>query len=179
MKRSPTAITGTELDPPRGSGRMTVAIDSMSATAVPPRPRPVDRKITGVLVTFTHQPNGQSFMVYEGRNIIGSGTVASEDDRDCDIQIKDDRELSNEHALILCQRYRYQLVDLNSTNGTYVNGGEPIVRVDLADGAMIRTGATDWIFRTIPAAGQPAGAPAPRPAAPPLPAEPGSPADPG
>jgi len=170
MNRTPTSITSSDQEAPRTAGRATVAGDSAPAATAASRPRPVDRKITGVLVTFSRRPHGQLFIVYEGRNIIGSGTVASEDDRDCDIQVKDDRELSNEHALVLCQRNRYQLIDLNSTNGTCVDGGEPIVRVDLADNATIRTGATDWIFRTILTATAPA--------TPPAPSDPDSPVDP-
>lgn len=181
MKRNPTAVSGSEQEPPDTS-RVTRAFQPEPPPAAPttasaPAPtrssqQAAGRRITGVLVTFSARPYGQLFAVYEGRNIIGSGTIASEDDRDCDIQVRDDRELSREHALILCLRGRFQLIDLNSTNGTYLNDGdEPIVRAELPDGARIRTGATIWTFRTLPAGGPPPATPA-TPAAPDTPTTP-------
>jgi hypothetical protein len=108
------------------------------------------RKITGVLVTFSWERQGLLFELYEGRNVIGTGTVESEGGRPCDIQIKDDATMSNEHAVILCRAGRYELFDSRSTNGTYAD--DQFVEsagVMLSDGARIKTGATVWLFRKI------------------------------
>lgn len=106
-----------------------------------------ERRITGVLVTFSHKYQGELFVLYEGRNVIGSGSS-------CDITVKWDRLVSGEHAMILCRAGRDELHDMLSTNGTFLN--EEYVGTngaDLADGAMIRTGTTVFEFRKITSGG--------------------------
>jgi hypothetical protein len=108
------------------------------------------RKITGVLVCFTWERQGELFVIYEGRNVIGKGTVESEGGRPCDVQLSVDPTMSNEHALILCRAGRYELFDNRSTNGTYAD--DQFVEsagVMLRDGARIKTGETIWMFRKI------------------------------
>lgn len=106
-----------------------------------------ERRITGVLVTFSHKYQGDLFVLYEGRNVIGSGPS-------CDISIKWDRLVSSEHAMILCRAGRDELHDMLSTNGTFLN--EEYVGTkgaDLADGARIRVGSTVFEFRKITSSG--------------------------
>lgn len=108
------------------------------------------RKITGVLVTFTWEHQGDLFVLYEGRNVIGKGTVESEGGRPCDVLLSVDATMSNEHAVILCRAGRYELFDSRSTNGTYVD--DQFVEsagVMLRDGARIKTGETVWLFRML------------------------------
>lgn len=132
--------------------------------------QPADtRRITGVLVTYTWQAAGQLFALREGKNYIGAGLVADEGDIPCQIRITCDPQLSRAHALVLCRQGRYDLVDLNSSNGTFINEQMvPMPGAELPDGARIRTGATVWRFLKIderpPAAG---GGAAPEPPEPP------------
>jgi hypothetical protein len=116
--------------------------------AKPARPRP--RTTTGVLVTFTWKPQGDLFLLYEGRNVIGKGAVESEDGRPCDLLLTEDASMSNEHAVIICRGGRYELFARQSTNGTYADdqlvGSEGVM---LRDGARIKTGETVWQFRKI------------------------------
>lgn len=124
------------------------------------------RRIAGVLVTYSWQPAGQLFPIREGKNYIGAGRVADEGGIDCQVQITTDPEMSGTHALILCRHGRYDLVDLNSSNGTFVDGQMVPTQagVELADRAAIRTGATIWRFLRIdagPAPGGPAGGTSP------------------
>lgn len=107
-------------------------------------------KITGVLCTFVWRPQGDLFVLYEGRNVIGKGYVESEGGRPCDVLLNTDASMSNEHAVILCRAGRYELFDRQSTNGTFVD--DVFVEshgVSLKDGARIKTGATLWLFRKI------------------------------
>jgi hypothetical protein len=106
-----------------------------------------ERRITGVLVTFSHRYQGELFILYEGRNVVGSGSS-------CDVSINSDRLMSGEHAMILCRAGRDELHDMLSTNGTFLNE-EYVGRkgADLADGAMIRTGSTVFEFRKITSGG--------------------------
>ena len=108
------------------------------------------RKITGVLVSFTWTQEGDLFTIYEGRNFIGKGTLAREEGRPCDVLMRADNTMSNEHAMIRCLGGRYQLFDQQSTNGTYVDDEfVETTGAELRDGAKIKTGATIWLFRKI------------------------------
>lgn len=146
MARNPTMTPSDIPQPGRGPTKVETSVD-----IAPSMRRAVQRrKITGVLVTFSWQPQGRLFEIYEGRNVIGKGSVESEGGRDCDVLILEDHMLSNEHAVILCRAGRYELFDRQSTNGTFMDDkfveskGE-----ELRDGAKIKTGATVWLFRRI------------------------------
>lgn len=121
----------------------TTRIDTPSDT--PPRKKPgmQERKITGVLVTFSWRFQGELFVLYEGRNVIGSADGS-------DIQITTDPSLSAQHAVILCRAGRDELHDLLSTNATFLNE-EYVERdgMDVVDSASIKTGNTIFEFRKI------------------------------
>lgn len=59
-----------------------------------------------------------------------------------------DTEVSRTHARLSFQQGRYHLVDLHSSNGTYVNG-EPIRARELADGDEIQVGRTVLRFALL------------------------------
>jgi pSer/pThr/pTyr-binding forkhead associated (FHA) protein len=105
------------------------------------------RRITGVLVTFSWRREGQLFPLYEGKNLIGSGSAA---DRRCDVQISTDPTLSREHALIRCLGDDCEIFDQKSENGTHMNDRRvPVHGMPLENGARIKTGATIWVFQMI------------------------------
>ena len=55
--------------------------------------------------------------------------------------------VSRQHAIIRCHNgYEYQLMDLGSRNGTYVNDQRVVLPVTLAHGARIRIANNDLIF---------------------------------
>lgn len=55
--------------------------------------------------------------------------------------------VSRQHALVRCHNgYEYQLVDLGSRNGTFVNGQRVVMPVTLADGARISIAGSDLVF---------------------------------
>ncbi len=112
------------------------------------------RKIVGVLITFTWQPQGQMFPIREGKNFIGSDKVYSESShQDCDIQIKLDLRMSGEHALILCRSGKYELLDKNSSNGTFVNGEmlSALGAQELQNYSKVKAGSTLFTFIKIEA----------------------------
>lgn len=148
MSRSPTMTPGSMNDPERAPTRIDTGDDDYTA---PVRHQSAARRmITGVLVTDTWDRQGELFVLYEGRNVIGKGEVASEGGRPCDVLLHSDPMMSNEHAMILCRQGRYDLYDQRSTNGTFLddvfveNNG-----ASLEDGACIKTGNTIWLFRKI------------------------------
>lgn len=108
------------------------------------------RRLTGIVVTFTWSPLGQLFVVHDGRNYAGSGTVIMEGQRDADILVPEDGMLSSVHFLILCQGGKYRISDVNSTNGTYVNGVQiDALGIELVDHAQIQAGATLFTFQMV------------------------------
>jgi hypothetical protein len=70
--------------------------------------------------------------------ILGRGT-------DCDLRLVDPG-VSRHHAEIRVEDGEVVLVDLGSTNGTFVNG-QPVRRVPLADGTRVTLGRTTLVFR--------------------------------
>ncbi len=70
--------------------------------------------------------------------ILGRGT-------DCDLRLVDPG-VSRHHAEIRVEDGEVVLVDLGSTNGTFVNG-QPVRRVTLTDGTKVTLGRTTLIFR--------------------------------
>lgn len=63
-----------------------------------------------------------------------------------DLPITDDRALSGLHFAILCDKLRCRIRDLNSTNGTFVNGIR-VNLVELYDRDTIRAGNSDFQVR--------------------------------
>jgi hypothetical protein len=119
------------------------------------------RKIMGVLITYdiSGHPEGKVFEVREGKNYIGAGKVNREPgDPWCDIYVEGDKLLSSAHALILCRHGIFEIVDLESTNGTFIDGTMiPIRGRDLPDiCCSLRTGSTNWTFmKVVTPAGSP------------------------
>ena len=101
------------------------------------------RRIVGILVTYTWKPEGQIFPVREGRNWIGR------DPNQADITIEQDDTLSSVNSTI-SYRTRFVIGDKDSMGGTYVNG-EPVEELahPLPNYAKIRTGSTTWTFIAI------------------------------
>src|SRR5215468_8428660 len=70
--------------------------------------------------------------------MLGRGT-------DCDLRLVDPG-VSRHHAELRVEDDQVVLVDLGSTNGTFVNG-EPVRRVALTDGTRVTLGRTTLVFR--------------------------------
>jgi hypothetical protein len=70
--------------------------------------------------------------------LLGRGT-------DCDLRLVDPG-VSRHHAELRVENDQVVLVDLGSTNGTFVNG-QPVRRVVLSDGTHISLGRTTLVFR--------------------------------
>jgi hypothetical protein len=99
------------------------------------------RKLVGWLVSFTIDPNGIDFKLYEGRNLIGS-------DHGCDIVVPNDPAVSSRHLTILHRMGHFKFRDEFSTNGTFINDVFE-EEGNLKDGDNIRIGDTIFKFRSI------------------------------
>lgn len=108
-------------------------------------PRPGGRGFPGhprLLVSAPGAPGGtDSQHIYELQTpvtLLGRGT-------DCDLRLVDPG-VSRHHAELRIENDQVVLVDLGSTNGTFVNG-QPVRRVALSDGIHISLGRTTLVFR--------------------------------
>lgn len=113
--------------------------DSETATE---QPR-ATRKITGWLVSFTIDPMGVDFRIYEGNNTIGRAPENA-------ITITTDSTISSKHANILHKKGSFWIKDEMAANGTFVNGEELEIEKAYAikDGDEIRLGDTVFVFKT-------------------------------
>jgi len=101
-----------------------------------------DRKIVGILVTYSWKPEGQVFHIREGRNFIGR-------DKECEICVPEDETLSGKNSHITF-RQTFVIGDMVSMTGTDLNG-VPIEQqfCSLSNYATIRAGSTYFTFIAI------------------------------
>lgn len=66
----------------------------------------------------------------------------------CDYFVFDNNAVSRSHADIITRRHRYYIVDLNSTNKTYVDGKAIAIEkeVEIFDGSKLRLANEDFVF---------------------------------
>jgi hypothetical protein len=105
---------------------------------------PSGKRIMGMLVTYSTQPTGQVFHIYEGRNYVGR-------DANADISIPNDFQVSGKHFSILYRVAdgKFKFRDEQSSNGTFVN--EALTdEGELNAFDVIRVGSTKLIFIAIP-----------------------------
>jgi hypothetical protein len=101
---------------------------------------PEDLGMEREVVTLT--VDGTRHQVDKRRVVIGRS-------RECDIQLGDPN-ISRRHAELRQEGTTYWIVDLDSTNGTMINGRR-LKRAKLEDGDTITLGATEILFeRTLP-----------------------------
>lgn len=104
-----------------------------------------NRKLVGLLVSYSLNPLGEVYKIYEGKNLIGKAAT-------CDIPLIGDNYVSSQHLLILYREAEniFWAIDQNSSNGTYINGEFASDRVRLKTNDVIVIGATKLIFLAIP-----------------------------
>lgn len=101
-----------------------------------------DRKLVGFLVSYTLNPQGKSFRLYEGKNLIGS-------EPNCDIVVSSDPGVSGKHLTILFRGGKFRFKDEFSTNATFINGVETEEGY-LENYDIIRIGKTKFAFLAVP-----------------------------
>ncbi len=113
---------------------------------------------------------------YKGREIelVGNDIVIGREE-DCDLPLND-TEVSRHHAKLYCENGLWQLADLDSANGTTLNG-ESVTVVELHEDDVVSIGATIFVFKNgSGSVAAPPPAPARPPAPAPAPARPAAPA---
>lgn len=119
----------------------------------PPGPTPssqsdatmLDQRLAGCLVVESGNMRGQVFELGDSLRI---GRI-----EDNDLYL-DDPQLSRHHAIIHQDESGYTVSDLDSTNGTFLNGERITGQRRLAEGDRIRVGNTSLVFRWLSEAEQ-------------------------
>jgi len=119
--------------------QQTMIYRPVAAAAVPEvgeAPPPPEREVVTVTVA------GQRHEITSPRTVLGRS-------RGCDIRVPD-VNVSRRHAELRQEGATYWIVDLDSMNGTVVNG-QTVERERLRDGDTITLGSTDVVFgRSLP-----------------------------
>ena len=102
------------------------------------------RRLVAVLAAPGLGSGGTLFPIRAGKNVLGA-------DRNSDVVLAADPQVSQEHAVILYRDGNFHLADRLSTNGTWLNGGEVPTNgtVTLSDRDRLRVGSTDLVFLVI------------------------------
>lgn len=123
----PTPVTAPAPPPPR----KTVLISERHKAPV-----------VGWLVAMSGEQKGQDFRIRDGQNILGSAPEA-------DVQLND-ATVSAKHASLRYKEGKFFLVDLDSSNGTFLNNGtESVAREELHDNDTIRAGELVLKFKCL------------------------------
>ena len=94
----------------------------------------------GWVVVRTGELTGRDFRLVDGKNTIGTAA-------DCDVVLTDPY-LSSKQCVIRYENSTFTLVDLDSTNGTYLNDTR-VSKEDLIDNDTIRVGRTELKFKAL------------------------------
>jgi pSer/pThr/pTyr-binding forkhead associated (FHA) protein len=76
---------------------------------------------------------------------LGSRTLVVGRDEGCPIQIIDDR-VSRKHVQIRVQGAGHVMLDMNSANGTWVNGRQVSAEVELEDSDEVEIGSSKLVY---------------------------------
>lgn len=101
------------------------------------------RRIVGWLISYTLDPMGMDYRIYEGNNPIGRDATNS-------IILVKDSTISGKHLNILFRGGKYWAKDEMSANGSFLNGQEMEIEkaYPLNDGDELRLGNTVFKFKS-------------------------------
>lgn len=102
----------------------------------------VGRRMIGWIITFDDHPDGISFVLREGRNVVGR-------DRESDVAVSWDHTVSGTHAYLIWRLGRARVADANTQNGTFLNEEDVLGQIEVKDGDVLRVGRTRFLIRLI------------------------------
>jgi hypothetical protein len=126
----PTGVAGAHIEPE--SKTVSININELQAGK--------KRELVGWLVALNGNHRGEDFKIFDGKNLLGTAA-------DCDIVITDPY-LSAKHCTIKHENGNFVLIDLDSTNGTYVNQ-KRVTKMELIDNDTVRLGRTEFKFKSL------------------------------
>jgi hypothetical protein len=125
--------------PPVGAGTAMINVSELGSGHEKGRgSNDKSREVCGWLVALNGQHKGEDFRLRVGKNVIGTAA-------DCDVVLSD-KKLSRKHATIRFEGGEFQIADLDSSNGCFVND-EKIQKHDLIDNDIIKLGDIEFEFK--------------------------------
>ena len=129
-------------------GAVLQALHSFTSAPQPPEPEPASDQTVQIIqpkaafpdLVLVNQQDGQKIPL-KGRLTIGRG-------EDSDLRL-DDREMSRSHALIVLASLGWQIQDLNSSNGTWLNDNRLVETALLHAGDHLRFGNTRFRVESL------------------------------
>ncbi|MFZ0771195.1 MAG: VWA domain-containing protein [Candidatus Sulfotelmatobacter sp.] len=97
---------------------------------------PIGRRIQ-LTVLAGKEHRRVDYLNLTGKSVIGR-------DRGCDASFPDDTEMSGKHCELLLSGEHVEVLDLGSTNGTFLNGAKLVAQQRLEDGDLLRAGRTEF-----------------------------------
>jgi len=128
--------TGAEAVSPSQSPSETVILDSKASPASPR----LSTVVQGFLTLVGAMPGEDRFQLVKTRTVVGR--------KGADIVI-DDSALSSQHFEVEARGDEFFIRDLDSTNGTKLNGQLISAPARLENGGRIEAGETTFVFRTL------------------------------
>lgn len=132
----PTPVAGPAAPPPPYAGPGVQAGVSGGTRILSREPRMAKM---GLLIDRKHP---------DRRFDIGKPTVTIGRGQGCDV-VLDDSTVSRQHATVKLERDQFRLYDLGSSNGTFVGGQRVRAPVTLEDGAVVRFGELECVFKIV------------------------------
>lgn len=132
VSSGPQIVVGMPMAQDGGEKTVALNLDELNRKDV--------RSVVGWIVAQNGNHRGEDFRVYDGKNILGTAA-------DCDIVITDPY-LSAKHCTIRHENGNFQVTDLDSMNGTFVNQ-KRCTKSDLIDNDTIRLGRTEFKFKSL------------------------------
>jgi len=105
-----------------------------------------DVRLAPMINASEPRPSGPCLISKRGEWVLGEGTTFVGRDRDCTVRI-DSHTVSRRHARIVVTPQETTIEDLESKNGTLVNGTRIAQRVVLKDGDEIHVGSLMVTYR--------------------------------
>ncbi|MBF6590099.1 MAG: FHA domain-containing protein [Ktedonobacterales bacterium] len=129
------------------SGGLTDAPTASSSASAAPVATATVGAVARVLMRSLVSPDPAGVREY----VLDGHTIAIGRSPSCDIVVEGDQLISRRHALLRYDGARYLVVDLGSSNGTFVNDEEITEARPLRDGDRVSVGEHELLYSTQPA----------------------------
>jgi hypothetical protein len=120
--------------PSAGQGTAMVSLSDLGKSAKDAK----KGEVCGWLVALNGQHKGEDFRLRVGKNVLGTAA-------DCEVVLTD-KKVSRKHATVRYEGGEFQIADLDSSNGTFVND-ERVQKHDLIDNDIVKLGDIEFEFK--------------------------------
>jgi len=137
---SPAPAGGGGMAAPAGGATAMLNVADLNLPAMAGGEKRRGGPTVGWIVALNGDHKGEDFRLKSGKNVIGAAA-------DCDIVLTD-KKVSRKHCTIRYEGGEFQIADLDSSNGTFVND-ERTQKHDLIDNDIIKLGDIQFKFKSV------------------------------